>query len=113
MSKTMSGADYKAFMNSDWDTLFGLTEAWVESAEVMVDGVDEPEDITTIPDTAKVVIYGGCILAKEDVDMSFEQAFTRWKKAQTLTTLVVQVPNERVQEFLLALKGLHGKVVGK
>lgn len=109
--KKMTGAEYKAFMAADWDALLGLTEAYVDGQSVTVDGVDEPEDELLIHDTAKVIIYSGCIWANEEVDMSFETCFMRWKKAQINTILCVQVPNDSVVALKVFIAGLKGKVI--
>jgi len=109
--KKMTGAEYKAFMASDWDALLGLTNAYVDGQEVQVNGADEPSDMDSIPDTAKVVIVCGCIMADEDVDLSYEAAFTRWKKAKTHTTVVVQVPNDTLPLFNECMTRLKCKVL--
>lgn len=109
--KKMTGVEYKQFMAADWDALFGLTEAYVDGQEITVDGAPEPDDMATIADTATVVITGGCIMARQEVNLSFELAFTRWKKLQTHTTLVVQVPNADVQALRDYVKTLNGKVL--
>lgn len=108
--KKMTGAEFKAFMKSDWDALLGVTGAYVDDSRVTVDGVNEPEDTDTIPDTAKVEIHYGCIMANEDVDLSFEAAYIRWKKKQTTTIMCIEVPNEAVEALLKTLAELKGKV---
>jgi hypothetical protein len=109
--RKMTGAEYNAFMHADWDSLLGLTDAYVSGEEVTIDGVDEIDDGQVIADTAKVVIYSGCIMANEDVNMSLETCFSRWKKAQTKTTLCVEVPNESVEAFKTFVASLKGKVL--
>ncbi len=109
--KKMTGAEYKAFMAADWDALFGLTDAYVDGQEVTVNGAEAPCDDDLIPDNAKVVIACGCICANEEVDLSYETAFTRWKKAQTHATLVVQIPNEEVDALHKFLESMKGRVL--
>lgn len=104
--KKMSGLEYKQFMNADWDSLFKLNHAYVDDSAVTVDGVDEPFDVNAIADNANVVIHSGCIMADEDVDLSFETAFARWKKVQTHTVRVVSIKNSRLEEFDQYVKGL-------
>lgn len=111
MSKKMTGIEYKQFMKADWDALLELTNAYMDGANVTVDGLSEPEDLDTISDAAKVVIHYGCICAEEDVDMSLEQAYSKWKKAQTHTTFVVQVPNDKVEAVTQYLASVEVKVL--
>ena len=107
--KKMPGAEYKAFMASDWDALLGVTNAYMSDAEITVNGREEPDDVNEIADSAKVEIRGGCVMADEYVDMSFETAFVRWRKTQTNTTLVVEVPNNSVDALKASVVALNGR----
>lgn len=109
--KKMTGFEYKAFIKSDWDTLLGLTGAYMDGQEITVNGGDEPEGHESIADDAKVIIHCGAICASEDIDMSLETAFSRWKKAQTSTVLMVEIPNDAVEKFTKAVKDMKGKVL--
>jgi hypothetical protein len=110
--KKMTGYEYKQFISADWDKMLGVTGAYMDAQEITVNGVDEfSMDERSIQDTDKVVINGGCVLANEDIDLSLETLFTRWKKAQTTTTLVVEIPNDSV-EYLTQQVGIcRGKVL--
>lgn len=43
-------------------------------------------------------------------DRNTETVFQEWKKRQTTKTIVVNVPNERVEEIMAALKNLNVEV---
>lgn len=107
----MTGAEYNAFMAADWDALLGVTEAYVDGQEVTIDGVDENSNSGPISSTAKVIIYSGCIWSNEEINISFQTCFSRWKKAQTNTTICVQVPNDEVDALKIFVSGLKGKVL--
>ena len=107
----MLGAEYKAFMESDWDTLLKVTNAYVDAQEVTVDGVPEPDDVKSIPDDAKVIIHCGCVMADQDLDLSFKRCFTRWKTDQTTIVLCIQVPKDAVENLTKILAELKVKVL--
>jgi hypothetical protein len=97
--KKMTGLEFKQFMDADWDALLGTTNTYVDGDEIAVNGIEFYDDHIRIPDDAIVKILNGAIVADEDIDLSFEALFVRWKKTQTHKTVVVQVPLNKLEEF--------------
>lgn len=112
MPKKMTGAEYKTFLAADWDTLFGLKEAYVDGQDVTVNGESEPDDWAEISDSAQVVINGGCVTGTDAAkEIGFEAAYLRWKKSRTVQTLVIEIPIEKLEALKEAVKSLSGKIV--
>lgn len=102
MTVKTTGLQYKAFIKSQ-DPAFWPEGAWMDDAEVVVDGrpwngdVDEDQ----ISDTAEVRVTGGVVFLSEDADdgPSVEAHLKRWLKAQT--TMVVMVEIDKVHKQAL------------
>lgn len=111
MSVKLRGADYKAFMNDDavW-----AQDHWFEGCCYKIDGLeieDEDFDEHTIPDAASVVVTGGVIYLGGDINSPFvdlEKTLRAWLKARTVTTLVLEVANEKIDAVRSALAELGG-----
>lgn len=110
--RKLSGAEWKAFMAADWDTIAGGKEVYYDGAVMVVDGVEVGHIEEDIADTARVAFTGGVVLSDmDDVDIPLEAFYTRWKRGLTHETLVVQVPKESLSDFHSMLKLLGGRDV--
>jgi len=109
--KKMTGYEYTQFINADWDKFLGITNAYMDAQEITVNGVNEWDYKEDIANDARVVISGGCVLADEPLDLSLETLYTRWKKAQTSTVFVVEVPNTELVYFKEQVNLCRSKVI--
>jgi len=109
--KKMTGYEYKQFINADWDKLLGVTNAYMDGEEITVNGAEEHSDLDLTPDDAKVIIYSGCVCADQDIDLSLIACYNRWKKAQTKTVFMVEIPNSEVDYFKQQVTICKGKVI--
>lgn len=87
-------------------------DAYHDDAVIIVDGVDADEedlDLEKVADTAIITITGGGVYglkADSSAAISMETHFRKWKKAQSFTTMVIQVPNEQVLEVIAIMNRL-------
>ncbi len=110
----MTGAEFKAWQNSDWG------DGYWEEYELSINGdVVQDFDLDKINDTDKIVVNGGIVfMTQEDRDgVSATTHFNRWKKSMTVAFLSVQVAKEDVpalQEVLAQFANgrKHFKVTG-
>lgn len=93
MIKT-TGREFKSyyFDKSAWPD-----GAWHEEETMTIDGVVQDQDNyiepESIPDSAIISLSHGCVFMSEDghgKTMSMEAHFKRWKKAQTMMTIVIE-----------------------
>lgn len=110
MTTNTNGAEFKRFYN---DSTFWPDNAWHEDVGFYVDGelIGDDFDMNTVADTAKVGIDGGIVLGLPKGEPSVESYFKRWRKEQTLKTLVVEVDLAKLDDVLAAIKAAGGKVV--
>lgn len=52
-----------------------------------------------------------CQAAGDRTRVSLETVFRKWRKAQTMATVVVQVPRERLDDLRAAIKAVGGTVL--
>lgn len=113
MSVKLSGAEMNAFMVDPavWGEEGNWSGRWYDDAYVEVDGEQDDleytfrSDDSKLPADAKVTVEGGCLYRGEDANSpwdDFEKFLRRWLKARSVTTLVLEVPNEQVE----AIRGL-------
>lgn len=103
---------------AEWNRFYADAEAWPDGAwhedeEVTVDGKAPPEDFdfSSVPDAAMLTVAGGVVYLKElEEGPSLEAHFKRWRKRQTTTTLVVDVPHETADAVRAAIAAAGGKV---
>jgi len=108
-----TGAEWRAYMD---DPKAWPDGAWFDDCQTMANGVefDCPSEIA--PD-AKVTISGGVYWprqprAYEPVEgTSLESHFKRWRKAQTVERLIVEVPKEKAALFREAMRRHGGKEI--
>jgi len=102
----MSGAEYKAYMAADW----GHPDAHYDDYTVYLDGVEVSDvDDTKVADTALLEFWGGVVYLGNR-DMSLKAHFNRWKRAQTVRYVTVEIPVDKLDELKAAVKALRGKV---
>ncbi len=92
----MSGAEFKAWQNSDWG------DGYWEEYELSINGsVVEDFDLDKINDTDKIVITGGIVfLTQHDRDgVTASSHFNRWKKSNAVSFLSIQVEKSDVAEL--------------
>lgn len=109
MIKTF-GYQYKQFINDDWG------QNICDDVYLLVNGEEYEDDENLIADDAKVVIDGGVVYTDPNMDQelcSYESYFRRWRKAQTQTTVMVNVPLDKLEEFKKMLKDLNARIVHK
>lgn len=105
MIKT-TGKEFKRFYNDDSIWPEG---SWYDDAEIISDGV-EVDGIHDIPDTAKVVVYGGTVYSGGK-EVSLETMFKRWKKKQEVTCLLVECKHSFVSDIIEAILSAGGRVL--
>jgi hypothetical protein len=118
----MTGAQFKAWLNSDWgpDAMWEEEDYTVNGAEVLE---DEQYDTDKIADTDVVVLKSGIIFTDQnDIQhcptISAVTHAKSWLKAQSTVTLMVDVPREHVEFFNeqfggMSFNGKQAKVVGR
>jgi hypothetical protein len=102
----------------EWKRFYGDPSVWKDGAyhddsKILVDGVDAEEnqiDLSLIDDAAKVELHSGAFFPDGSGDPEeLNDVFRKWRKAQTMSSFVVEVPNDRVEEAKAAIRGLGGR----
>lgn len=113
MAVKLTGAEYKAFMDSDWGDCF--MDDYVIAIngvdfEQMGGGLEDAEDAMQPSD--KVVIKGGDIFTTNESSYvrSLEAHFKLWRKKQTTAILSVECPNDKLDAVKAAIVAAGGKV---
>lgn len=106
MSVKMTGRELKNF----WNDQAYWGELWTEGEFFTVNGVEKDEgfDPQLLKDDDQVILSGGEMCSDDAKDLpSTETFFERWRKAQSTKTIVVSdVPMERVDEVIAALRAM-------
>lgn len=106
-------------VGAEWSRFYSDKEAWPEGAwhedeDVTVNGARPGDDFdfSEVPNEAQMTISGGIVFMKSDDDdgPSLEVHFKRWRKRQTTTVLIVEVPHERADAVRSAIKDAGGTV---
>ena len=104
---------------SEWNRFYFDAEAWPDGAwhegeEITMDGemLGDDFDFSAVPDGAMLTVTGGVVYLSEDANYgpSLEAHFKRWRKRQTTTVLVVEVPHEGAEAVRAAIAAAGGKV---
>ena len=103
---------------AEWNRFYADAQAWPEGAwhedeELTVDGEEPPEDfdLAAVPDASMIAVSGGVVYLDGVEELpSLEAHFKRWRKRQTTTVLVVEVPNKAVDSVRAAISAAGGKV---
>lgn len=121
MSINTTGRDFKRFYNDDavWKPPGSKEGAYFDDVAIYVDGndwEDTGKDYTDIPDDAKVSFSGGSwypdqTTAAQYEGRNFETVFKKWRKAQTHTTIIVEVALENIDAMKAAVTAAGGKVL--
>jgi hypothetical protein len=92
MSIKMKGVEWNKFYNDD---SFWKEGVWYEDLSITVGGF-EVEDHDLIDDAAAIKIDGGVIHFDEEAtqSISFESAFRKWRKAQKVAYITIEIPND-------------------
>lgn len=109
MSVRMTGTERKAFYEDEkW-----WPERWTHWDEILtVNGVVHEGDDYDIQDANLLVLTGGDI-DTHDVNgtgISLESHFRRWRKAQKVATLIVEIEKEKASLFRGIIEQAGGKV---
>ncbi|SCW95798.1 hypothetical protein [Ancylobacter rudongensis] len=111
MGVKLTGAEYKAFIASDW----GHPDAYWDDTSFKVDGqkTDDIDD-QALNDDAIVEILAGYFFADQKMSTRGVKATTfvkKWLKKHTTFTVTVIVPKERRDELMSLLEGMASKGV--
>lgn len=110
MTTKTTGAEFWRFYN---DKDYWPEGAWHDDTLILVNG-KEVDDYTreNIPDDAQLVIDGGVVYLDEHgtSDTGFESFFRKWRKAQNIVFLSVEVPKDKLDAVKAAIKAARGKL---
>lgn len=118
MPTKTTGAEFKRFYTdkSIWDDLG--EDVYHEDEVVTVDGSGWADGYEYIPDASKVKIEGGIVfgVSEDQEEPSFETYFKRWKKKQTIASLVVVFDKRdeqaiRAEFAAMRIRGVKLKVI--
>lgn len=112
MGVKTNGSEFKRYYNDpdSWPK-----DAWHDDILIVVDGRELGDDaeLNEIADHAIVEIQSGVVYTSEDdrdpVDM--ELHFKRWRKKQSVQTILVSIEVSKLDEFKVAIKQLGGKII--
>ena len=110
MSKKTTGIEFKKFYN---DSTYWPVGSYHDDTEILVNGVEWEDAYEEIPDIATVTIHGGMLYENEGTNegIPFESFFRKWRKQQKVTVLVIEVPNDKLEEVLRRLTESQIKVL--
>jgi len=117
MATKTTGAEFKAFYNDPayWPEVVEDGEPpYHDDTVLIVDGIkwDDDVDYSAIPDAASVTLtYGYVANPAQGHAETFEEYFTHWRRAQTITRLAVEVPKEKLKAVRAAVKAAGGTVL--
>jgi hypothetical protein len=104
-----TGAELKKFWGDD-NPQFWPEDSCVDGMWWQVNGAEQEDvDIDTIKDDDQLVVEG--VLMHGSNDNDFAALMRKWRKTQTSTTVVVELPVEHQAALAEFLKGLKGKIV--
>lgn len=103
----------------EWNKFYADESAWPESAwhedaQITVDGelVDDEFDLSAVPDTSMLTVSGGIVFLDGSVeDISLETHFKRWRKRQTTTVVLVEIPKVDVAEMKSVISKAGWKII--
>lgn len=113
MATKTNGKELKAFWN--------LEEPWwpedgfVEGDSYMVNGKEQGDswEPLSAADTDQITILSGviCDARGEDSDLDLNTQFRKWRKSLTTTTVLVEIPLDKLDDLKTSVKALKGKIV--
>ena len=106
----VKGIEWKRFYAEAWPE-----GVWHECEEITIDGIEPPDDfdLSAVDDGAQITLAGGIVHLDFDGTIegpSLETYFKRWRKRQTTTVIVVEVPHESAEAVRAAIVAAGGKV---
>jgi hypothetical protein len=114
-----NGKEFKAFYNdaSIWSD--GITH---DDESIVINGekfgadnstfVYKEFDIEKINDTDEIILEDGCVINEDGDEInSFAGYFKKWKKKQSTTSILIEVPISELKEVIISLKKLGIKVI--
>jgi len=109
MVKT-NGAEFKKFYSDPfWDDgCYHDDVAFKINGKVPHPDLDIPN---IIGDTDVVEFEGGFIVMGDDSTFDFEKTFLNWKKEQTMVTVVVWVPRDKLVDLQAVVTDLQGEIL--
>lgn len=104
MTTKTTGFEFKKFLNDDrfWSTFY------VEDEELIVDGELWIRESDAIPDTADVIIKGGCVYESMQ---DFEKFFKKWRKENKKVFFVVEIDKDRADAIKIVIVDAGGKIL--
>ena len=113
MAVKTTGAEFKRFYDDPAVWGSGDDAGYLEDEVVEVDGVeqDDAADLSAVADGAVIKIIDGYICSSDGKAVSFEQAFKKWRKSQSVVSLVVECDKVNLENVLAAIKKAGGKVL--
>lgn len=111
MAVRVSGSEWRDFYA---DKSFWPKGAWHDDEEILVNGHPPGDDFNfdEVDDADILTVSGGIVYPDEDArdGPSLESHFKRWRKRQTTSILIVEVPNESSDAVRAAISAAGGKV---
>jgi hypothetical protein len=121
MSIKTTGRDFKRFYTDDavWKPAGSKDGAYFDDVTIYVNDADWDaggKDYEDIPDDATVSFSGGSWYPDQDTaaqyeSRNFETVFKKWRKAQTHTTIIVEVALDNIEAMKAAVAAAGGKVL--
>lgn len=105
MTIKTTGAEFKAWINSDWGD-----DSWWEDYEVLVNGEETDDyDTNAIADSDKIEVRSGVIIHKNGDTTDAKKHFKAWQKKQTHVYVSVCVTKEKEAELRAFLATIGAK----
>lgn len=117
MTTKTTGVEFKRFYN---DKSIWPDSLWHDDEEIIVDGESYEGELDSIPDASQVSISAGAVMFSGPDDKcpwgskdgpSFESYFKRWKKSQSIGTMVIEFDLKIRDSMISAIKSAGGKIV--
>ncbi|MDD2223678.1 MAG: hypothetical protein PHF42_09590 [Pseudomonas sp.] len=115
MTVKVTGAEFKKFYI---DKNFWPEGRFHEEVEITIDVNGEvitnhlEYDLYAVPDDAKITLQGGCVQDEDGKEFgAIDTYFRKWRKKQTTTFLVVEVPLDKIETIKATINAAGGKVV--
>lgn len=112
MAVKCTGAEYKAFISSDWGDGVYMDDYAIaingEKYDQLEGGLEDAEENLQPGD--KVVIMEGGIYQDSGYVRSLESHFKLWRKKQATAFLAVECPNDKLEAVKAAIVAAGGKV---
>lgn len=111
MATKTTGAEMKAFIQSDWGDGVYMTGYAIDVNGERFDEFGESFEEEDLNPTDKVVIVAGSVVNDEsDSEVSLQTFFKRWKKIQSTAYLSVECSKEKLEAVMAAIVAAGGKV---